>query len=69
MASAFFSEEETVMTVKMNYETRKAFDNYLFTKGYLVNWDGENQKDCVRSLYALADVFGIKIVRKKAAAK
>ena len=48
------------MTVKMNYETRKAFDNYLFTKGYLVNWDGENQKDCVRSLYALADVFGIK---------
>ncbi len=51
------------MAEKINYETREAFDNYLFTKGYLVNWDGEDRQDCVRSLYALGSVFGIKIVR------
>ena len=51
------------MAEKINYETREAFDNYLFTKGYLVNWDGEDRQDCVRALYALGSVYGIKIVR------
>ena len=42
---------------------RAPVENYLFTKGYLVNWDGENQQDCVRALYTLANVFGIRIRR------
>lgn len=51
------------MAKSLDYRMRQVFEEYLFTKGYLVNWDGENRGDCVRSLYALADVFGIKVTR------
>ena len=44
-------------------KAREIFEQYLFSKGCLVNWDGEEPQDCVRVLYALANVFGIKIVR------
>ena len=51
------------MPHKLNHDLRVPFENFLFTKGYLVNWDGENRQDCVRALYALANVFGIRIRR------
>ena len=37
------------------------YKHYLFSKGILVNDTGENRQDCVRALFALADVFGIRI--------
>ena len=51
------------MWAEMDDRTRQVFDDYLFSKGFLVNCGGENRRDCVRALYALANVFGIKIVR------
>lgn len=51
------------MAKALDYEARELFENYLFTKGYLVNWGEEDRTDCVRSLYALGSVFGIKVTR------
>ena len=53
------------MAPELKADARRAFEEYLFTKGYLVNWDGEQREDCVRALYALADVFGIKPVSNR----
>ena len=39
------------------------FEDHLFTKGYLVNYTGEDRQDCVRVLYTLANVFGIRVKR------
>ena len=39
-----------------------AFKEFLFTRGYLVNDAGENRADCVRALFALGRVFGIRVV-------
>ena len=39
------------------------FEDHLFTKGYLVNYTGEDRQDCVRVLYTLANVFGIRVTR------
>ena len=44
-------------------DTWTAFEDFLFSKGYLVNHSGEDRQDCVRVLYALASVFGIKVKR------
>ena len=51
------------MSQRLPAGLRAPFEHYLFTKGYLVNWDGENRGDCVRALYTLASVFGIRIKR------
>ena len=39
------------------------YKHYLFNKGILVNDTGENRRDCVRALFTLADVFGIRITK------
>ena len=51
------------MAEAIDYRTMELFQNYLFTKGYLVNWECEDRKDCVRTLYTLGNVFGMKITR------
>ena len=48
---------------QIDRESWTVFEDHLFAKGYLVNHTGEDRQDCVRVLYALANVFGIKVTR------
>ena len=50
----FFKKHETM---------EQRFKDYLFGKGYLVNDVGENKKECAQTLFSLANLFGIKVIK------